>query len=47
MATRAKKREVLFTVESMEHFHEKMDPESTKLLCKSIRLPTGALILYV
>ena len=40
MATRAvKKREVLFRIESVEHFQEKLDPENNqKLLCKSITI---------
>ena len=35
----AKKREVLFRMESVEHFQEKIDPENNqKLLCKSMTL---------
>ena len=30
----AKKREVIFAVESVEHFHEKISAENKKLICK-------------
>ena len=34
MATKGKKRQVLFTVDNLDHFHEKVNIENKKLICK-------------
>ena len=34
MATRKKQRDVLYRIESLEEFHEKVSPDNKKLVCK-------------
>lgn len=34
MQTKAKKRQVIYTIESLEHFQEKISAENKKLICK-------------
>lgn len=38
MQAKAKKREVLFAIESLEHFQEKINAENKKLICKYLKV---------